>query len=337
MILRIAYLVASLAIIIRCIRADPAPDITTLEEGYAYIVKLACRGCPFLYQDSSAGKDVPWESRNDENALLLNVSLPYDRPILEINHAPIWPVSKVLPRIHATQVLSDFSVTDLAKLIEYGQLEAGHETSSGGAIFGLSYHSSIHHAAGHEAMVIYFDVFEVWSGLPDRPLTVQLDGKDGEQKMVKIVVLKRPVLSALESRESGWEIVTVELVSREGEKFQQEMKFLEWDSFGQIGTPTHAASSFFSAFLEWLDSGVMALFVFIFALVGIFVVLCLFCIFGCDLCGDEYEKAQHGKKRKKSWPNNDLEHGKGKFRSAEELGLLGRGLGGQVVGVGKSD
>lgn len=54
--------------------ADIAPEITTLEEGYGYVVKIPCLGCPFLYQDTSQGKDVPWSSREDDNAL---VSLPY--------------------------------------------------------------------------------------------------------------------------------------------------------------------------------------------------------------------------------------------------------------------
>tara|TARA_R110002003_G_scaffold235_14_gene17060 strand:- start:8861 stop:9070 length:210 start_codon:yes stop_codon:yes gene_type:complete len=46
-----------------------APEII-VAEGYNVIAKLPCTGCPFLYQDTSEGKDGPWKTRNDENALV---------------------------------------------------------------------------------------------------------------------------------------------------------------------------------------------------------------------------------------------------------------------------
>lgn len=61
------------------------------------------------------------------------------------------------------------------------------------------------------------------------------------------------------------------------------------------------------------------------------VIVCLFIIFGCGLHKDDYEQAQHGKR--KSGGRNDIESVR-RFRTPEELGLRGSG---RVVGVGKSD
>ena len=89
--------------------------------------------------------------------------------------------------------------------------------------------------------------------------------------------------------------------------------------------------------MEWMNSGVWALFVVVIAIIALFCIICLFCIFGCDMFQDDYEKAQNGKARedRRRGRSVDVECGQAShFRSAEELGLLGRG---KVVGVGKRD
>jgi hypothetical protein len=114
------------------------------------------------------------------------------------------------------------------------------------------------------------------------------------------------------------------------------MSFLKWDSHGQVGTPSHLVNAASDSLVTYISSGAWALFVFVLAIVGLFVVLCLFCIFAFG-GGDEYGNAQKGKKgvrRSGSWSGRDVESGKGRFRSAEELGLK---AGGRVVGVGKRD
>lgn len=50
--------------------ADIAPEIITLAEGYNYIIKLPCIDCPYLYQDTSKGKNGLWTDRVDESALV---------------------------------------------------------------------------------------------------------------------------------------------------------------------------------------------------------------------------------------------------------------------------
>ena len=69
MIFRIARLVAALFLFSH-INAEVAPEITTVAEGYNLIAKLPCIGCPYLYQDTSKGKDEPWTERKDDNALV---------------------------------------------------------------------------------------------------------------------------------------------------------------------------------------------------------------------------------------------------------------------------
>lgn len=69
MILRTAVL-AALLCVLRGVAADVAPEITTLADGYNYIVKLPCVGCPYLYQDTSEGENGPWVDRIDDSALV---------------------------------------------------------------------------------------------------------------------------------------------------------------------------------------------------------------------------------------------------------------------------
>lgn len=70
MIFRIAALLLLLLTFPNFIVAEVAPDITTVAEGYNLIAKLPCIGCPYLYQDTSKGKDEPWTERKDDNALV---------------------------------------------------------------------------------------------------------------------------------------------------------------------------------------------------------------------------------------------------------------------------
>jgi hypothetical protein len=51
-------------------RAENAPEITIIAEGYNLIAKLPCVSCPFLYQDTIDGRDGVWKTREDDNALV---------------------------------------------------------------------------------------------------------------------------------------------------------------------------------------------------------------------------------------------------------------------------
>ncbi|KAH7068221.1 hypothetical protein BKA63DRAFT_109689 [Paraphoma chrysanthemicola] len=313
--------------------AQIAPEITTVAPGYNLIAKLPCVGCPFMYQDTSAGQYGPWITREDGNALLLNISLPFDSAYLSINNGPLLSSSKSTPIIYAPQVLLDTSESDLSRLIETDQLDA-----PGGASFGLSYVYSLRRLAKSQALLFQFDVLQLWTKLPGSDFTFRL--RSDEQKVLEVVLLPRPVLSPGDPGHA-FEIVRAELVPRlktTRAKNVQTMNFDEHDSHGKIGTPSHLLSTTSDSLLEHITSGVWSLFIFILALIGLFVVLCLFCIFGCGCGADEYEKAQTGKKRgsrrQGSWSGNDVEKAKGKFMSAEELGIRSAG---RVVGVGKSD
>lgn len=225
-------------------------------------------------------------------------------------------------------------------MIDSNQLEVSHETETiGGAFFGLSYTYSLNPIEKSAAMVFQFDVTELYSDLPERPLRHKL--ADPRQEIIELVLLQTPVQSALEP--PSMEIIKASLVPRSSKvsstpSYQKVMHFEDWDTHGKKGTTSHLVSSWGTSFLDYLDSGIWAIFVFLLGIIALFVVVCLFCIFGCDWCSDDYEKAQHGKarkdKRRSSGRSGDLEMGKGRFKSAEELGLLGRG---KVVGVGKSD
>lgn len=58
--------------------AEVAPEVTVVEEGYNYIAKLPCVGCPFLHQDTSKGSNEPWSDRTDDNALVQIILIQYD-------------------------------------------------------------------------------------------------------------------------------------------------------------------------------------------------------------------------------------------------------------------
>ncbi|KAF2799350.1 hypothetical protein K505DRAFT_404687 [Melanomma pulvis-pyrius CBS 109.77] len=316
--------------------ADIAPEITTVQDGYNIIAKIPCSGCPFLYQDTSKGSNEPWTQREDQNALLLNISLPYDAAFLSINNAAIYSGRSNLPRIYATQVLTDLSVADLATLISSNQLEASHETGIGGGFFGLSYRHSLRPIKDSPALILQFDIIELWSDLPETPISFKMDSRD--QKMLELLLLERPLYSAFET--PAFEMVKAELVARTHHPVapttpQQTMHFLDWDGFGRKGSVAHALTAFGASFLDFMDSGVWALFAFILAIIALFVVICIFLVFGWGFWQDDYEKAQHGKARGgKRRVRSDVESAtRLPFKSAEELGFSR----GRVVGLGKSD
>lgn len=270
------------------------------------------------------------------NHQLLNISLPYDSAHLNINNAPLLTDSKILPRIYVNQVLQDVSKDDIEKLVISNQLD-----DLGGAYFGASYSYSLRRLKSSEARVLHFDIMQLWTDLTTPALTVILDKP--EQKMLEIVLLPRPLLSSGDPANS-YEIVRASLIPRpaESEKGSKgarktSMWFHDWDANGKKGTATHIVNSASSSFVDYLSSGVWSLFIFIVAIIALFVVVCLFCIFACGWHDDDYEKAQYRKKKtsggKSSWAGTDVETAR-RFLSPEELGLRGSGT---VVGVGKSD
>ncbi|KAF1939711.1 hypothetical protein EJ02DRAFT_513657 [Clathrospora elynae] len=331
MIFRLSSLIAALTLV-RHVAAEVAPEITTVTDGYNVIAKLPCIGCPFLYQDISKGYDDPWAERKDENALLLNISLPYDSAHLSINDAPLLTGSKNLPRIYVNQVLLETSKDELSQQITTNQLD-----NLGGSYFGASYAYSLYRVKNSSALVFHLDIMELWSDLPSPPITVVLDDK--QQKMLELVLLERPLLSAGDPG-SAYEIPRASLIPRSSSLMpQRKMWFRDWDKNGKKSTTTHLVNNVATSFISNLSSGVFSLFVFILAVMALFVVVCMFVIFSCGWHKDEYEQAQ-GKKKKSgstkgsgNWSGNDIEMAR-KFRSPEELGLRG---GGRVVGVGKSD
>ena len=274
---------------------------------------------------------------------LLNISLPYTSAFLAINTAPLYSGKGPLPHIYANQVVQDFSASELATTLSTGQLEASHETNLGGGFFGLSYRHSLRNilpTKEHElqARVFQLDVVELYSDLTTPALQYKLN--DPSQKMLEVLLIERPVMSAVDVS-PAYEILRVSLVPRSlSTTANPIMHFLDWDDHGHIGTPSHLFSRLLSSLTAFLTSGFWALFGFVMAVIIVFVVVVLLCVFGWEFWRDDYEKAQQGKHRRKS-SARDAEAGhhrgmKGRFKSAEELGL-GLGRTGQVVGMGKGD
>jgi len=239
-------------------------------------------------------------------------------------------------------------VDELAKTIASNQLEASHETNLVGGSFGLSYRQSlrtIETETNLKALLFQFDIFELYTDLATPPLKHKLESP--AQKMLELLLIEKPLLSALQPAPT-FEILRASLISRasnpNGDPSPKSMSFLEWDHYGQKGTASHALTYSAESMVSYIASGFWGLFTFILGLVALFVILVLVCIFGWSFWADDYEKAQHGKRRMSkaavsgsaSWKGRDIElgQGKGKFLSAEELGIGGRG---RVVGMGKSD
>ena len=260
---------------------------------------------------------------------------------LKINSQTIWPTPKILPRIHATQVLQDFSDTDLANLVETHRLESDH----GGASFGLSYRKSLHRIQGSSAAFLFrFDIFEIFPDVESKPVSWKLDSE--QQKILELIVLEKPILSAGDA--ISYEIIKASLVPRPTtepgsssrvSRYTQEMRFTEWDEFGQLHTVSHFLSHWGDSFIGYLSSGVWGMASFVFFVMFLFALVCAIIILGCQCCEDDemdYAGAQQGKEKVRRRKTGDEEKRVG-FKTAEELGLLGRGRGGRVVGIGKSD
>jgi hypothetical protein len=313
--------------------ADIAPEITTVVEGYNYIAKLPCIDCPYLYQDTSAGENGPWTSRIDNNALLLNISLPFDATYLSLNNGPLLTPSSVLPRIYASQVLSDYSTADLSASISNEALDTA------GPLLGLSYGYSVRPVTNSSALVFRFNIFEAYFPLASPPITIKLD--DHKQRVIELILFQRPLYSPGDVG-PAWEIVTVRLEERDkmgSKRRMRTMEFLDWDEFGRKGSPAHLASTTSDWFVRHISSGFWSLSMFILGALVLFVVICVAAVLGWDWYSGDYEKAQSRKGRSRSggsggWTGTDVEKAKGRFLSASELGMRGTG---NVVGIGKSD
>jgi hypothetical protein len=185
------------------------------------------------------------------------------------------------------------------------------------------------------ALVFRFNVIDLWTDATPSPLTVKLDKT--AQRVVQVVLLRRPIMGAGDPSPL-YEIAHAEIVPRDGSKRSpRTMHWGEWDHHGRKGTPEHLLTKTVEGVGEWVGSTVLGLCVFVVAVMGLFVVLSLFCIFGWGFWKGEYQQAQSGKgspHRTGKWGANDVERAKGRFQSPHELGLR---TGGTVVGVGKSD
>jgi hypothetical protein len=266
----------------------------------------------------------------------LNISLPYDSAHLSINNAALLTNNKILPRIYMYQVLEDMSKDEISALSSSNQLD-----NLGSSYFGASYSYTLGHVKENpKALLFQFDIMELWTDLTSPPLTVFLDRK--EQKILELVLMQRPLLSPGDPA-GAYEIVRANLVPRppalaKGAKGPRKvsMWFHDWDTNGKKGTATHIVNVASESFITYLSSGVWSLFIFVFAVIALFALVCLFVIFGCGWWDEnDYEIAQHGKKNKRSinGRSKDVEAAR-RFLSPEELGLRGSG---RVVGVGKSD
>ncbi|KAF1359727.1 hypothetical protein EJ07DRAFT_178183 [Lizonia empirigonia] len=257
MILRSATLVGLLSSVTQVV-ANVAPDITTIAEGYNYIAKLPCIECPYLYQDTSKGEDGPWTDRIDNNALLLNISLPFDAAYISVNNAPLLSDSKILPRIYASQVLQDYSNSDLQTKISTNDLDTA------GPLLGLSYGYSLRHVTNSSALVFRFNILEAHfspaSHDPDlhSPVVMTLDKP--KQRVVELILLPRPLHSAGDAG-PAWEIITARLANRDGKGSKRRMKtmiFGDWDEYGRKGSPSHLVSASSNSFLAYAGSGLWA-------------------------------------------------------------------------------
>lgn len=331
MILRV-YKIASILGVITQVIADVAPEITTLAEGYNYIAKLPCIDCPYLYRDTSNGENGPWTDRIDDNALLLNISLPLDAAHLSINNGALLTGSSTLPRLYASQVLQDFSIADLYTRIDNNDLDTA------GPSLGLSYGTSLSRITNSSALVYRFNIFSAHftpAGHP--PTTIPLSSS--RQKVLELILLPRPLHGAGDAG-PGWEIIRIGLSARakKGSKRPMTMMMFEdWDEFGRKGSPAHALSSGSSGVVRYAASGFWSLSVAILGFVGAFVVLVLGVAYAVERYNGVYDQTPKGKGRsvsKGSGSWTDVEAAKGRFSSAGELG--GRVVG-STAGVEKSD
>lgn len=337
MILRSIALIELLSAVAQVL-ANVAPDITTIAEGYNYIAKLPCIDCPYLYQNTTTGENGPWTERIDENALLLNISLPFDAAHISVNNAPLLSDSRILPQIYASQIPQDYSTDDLHQKINSNDLDTA------GPVLGLSYGYSLRHVTNSSALVFRLNILEAHFKPPTHdpniqiPIVMKVD--DPKQRVIELVLLPRPLLSAGDVG-PAWEIVTARLSDRDKKGSKRPMKTMmveEWDRYGRKGSPLHLVSASSSSLVTYAGSGFWGLSVAILGVMVLFMVVVVGCMLSWDWWGDEYEKAQNGKGRRGgskgsgSW--TDVEQAKGKFLSAGELGMRG---GGDVVGIGKSD
>lgn len=326
MILRLPAVVGLLSALTR-VSADSAPEITTLAEGYNYIAKIPCIDCPLLYQDSSTGT---WTERNDENAILLNISLPLSADHLTINSAPLITGTSNLPRIYAAQVPQSHPMSSTGT----------EDITPTTPLLGLSYGTSLHTVINSTALIFRFNIFGAYFPLTTPPTSFSLDNT--RQKVLELIFLPRPLQSPADTG-SGWEIISARLRAREPKGSKHAMKmmlFEEWDDFGKKGSPWHAVKSAEGGVVGYAGRGIWQASGVVLGVVVLFMGLVVVGVLWCEGRTGAFEKASEGHG---SRGGRGKSQGSGSWADVEKAGsrLLSAGdvikSGGSVVGVGKSD
>ena len=302
MILRVTTIVTLLSTL-WTVSANPVPEITTLADGHAYIAKLPCIDCPFLHRDQANGL---WTTRKDENALLLNISLPWDATHLSLNGAALLTRSSSQPRIYAAQVPAEYSTASLSQLISNDSLETA------GPLLGLSYGTSLYHLPNSSALVYRFNVFAAHFPLSNDGSLTSFPLDAPAQQLLELVFLPRPLHSPADTF-AGWEIVSARLSARErsGSKHRMRMMlFDEWDQYGHRGSPWHAVMSALGGVVGYAARGIWQMGLAILGFLVVFVVVIVLGVLWFE--GDAaWEKNGEKERRKRSGSWRDAETGRG--------------------------
>ena len=303
MILRAATITTLLSTL-WTVSADLVPEITTLADGHNYIAKLPCIDCPFLHRDEPNG---PWTTRNDENALLLNISLPWDATHLSLNGAALLTRSSTQPRIYAAQVPLDYSTDSLSQLISNDSLDTA------GPLLGLSYGTSLHHPINSSALVYRFNVFAAHFPLSNDGILASFPLEASAQQVLELVFLPRPLHSPADLKWLKWEIISARLSARErsGSKHRMRMMlFAEWDQYGHKGSPWHAVMSALGGVVGYAARGIWQMGLAILGFLVVFVVGIVLGVLWFE--GDAaWEKQGEKGRRKESVSWKDVETGRG--------------------------
>ncbi|KAH7082668.1 hypothetical protein BKA63DRAFT_404309 [Paraphoma chrysanthemicola] len=231
-----------------------APEITTIEENKAYVVKLDCPGCPFAIKTSDS--EVEWQEPPQENALRLQFEIDAmhsSTPSLLLNGRRILPLDPLPLNINAYQVPTNISAEEMQLL---------WQGPTSGVQLPLQYEHTVLRTQENGKLWVQFDV----TGLPlsesNDPRFPFLNGD-----LVKLDMEEQKLVQVLLRNETNdLSIEDIQVVARKDRAQPYRMKCgrlamvqtafdpTEWDEYGKFGTESRLQNMVASKIGEvWSD------------------------------------------------------------------------------------
>ncbi|KAF2652397.1 hypothetical protein K491DRAFT_681406 [Lophiostoma macrostomum CBS 122681] len=235
-----------------------APEITTVEAGKSYVVKLDCVGCPFRVRQKYELVET-WQEHPQDSSLLLNFTISEDPLGIFLDDKDISILPPRPPPITAFQIPGNTSQEIMSKMVDQNMMS--HDAWNLGTKYGtfeLEYEHALLATPRYGEQYLQFDVTRIHMRSTHNPGSYSMD-RDG-QKMVQLLLVQDMSNDKLELT-----IKDIQVIERQDRQDPIKMdcgkyaiitrKFnpLEWDYYGKFGTAERAWHQILWDTLKFID------------------------------------------------------------------------------------